>query len=97
MSKLVVMAVAMALALGALPVSQAQAAEPKAGAPALSVAFPGTGEWLNRDFEGQFPALECLLGCICPVFRLTSALDAAAGDQSPKIRWDFWSKPVPEK
>ena len=42
--------------------------------------MPGTGEWLNRDFEGSFPMVECILGNICCLFMLSSTLDAAARD-----------------
>jgi hypothetical protein len=59
--------------------------------------MPGTGEWLNRGFEGPFPTAECLIGWICCFFQLSSALDAAAGDRSEKVRFDFWSKPVAER
>jgi len=57
----------------------------------LSCMFPGTGEWYNRDFRGEFPLAECILGSICPLVSLCSFFDAAAGDTSDKIRLDFWS------
>ena len=70
---------------------------PRRGAVVLSLVMPGTGEWLNRDFAGQFPLVECVGGYICCLIQLSSSLDAAAGDRSDKIRIDFWSKPIPER
>lgn len=67
----------------------------KPGSVVLSVVMPGTGEWLNRDFEGPFPVIECFTGYVCFLIMFSSALDAAAGDVSEKIRLDFWSKPMP--
>ncbi len=68
----------------------------KPGAVVLSLVMPGTGEWLNRDFQGQFPIGECLIGYICCLVQVSSALDASAGDRAAnKIRIDFWSKPQP--
>ena len=88
-----------AVGLWPKPVAQTRPAVPgaKEGAVVLSLAIPGAGEWLNRDFAGSFPLAECLFGCICPLVRMSSALDAAAGDRSGKIRIEFWSKPIPEQ
>ena len=97
MQKAVIMTLVVAVMLLGVPKEQAQAAEPKRGSVVLSAVMPGTGEWLNRDFEGSFPFVECILGHICCFFMFSSALDAAAGDASEKIRFDFWSKPVAEK
>ena len=72
-----------------------QAARP--GAVVLSLVMPGTGEWLNRDFEDNFPIGECCAGLVCPFVTLCSMLDAAAGDRSDRVRINFWAKPVPEK
>ena len=69
----------------------------KPGTVVLSLVMPGTGEWLNRDFAGQFPIVECVGGYVCFLIQLSSTLDAAAGDRSDKIRIDFWSKPIPER
>ncbi|NQT86868.1 hypothetical protein HQ560_08900 [bacterium] len=97
MNKAIVMTLIAALILVGVPTEQVQAAEPKRGSVVLSAIMPGTGEWLNRDFEGSFPAVECILGYVCCFFTFSSALDAAAGDSSEKIRFDFWSKPVAEQ
>ena len=70
---------------------------PKRGATVLSLVMPGTGEWLNRDFEGPFPMLECIVGALCFPIMCASALDAAAGDESSAVRANFWSKPKPER
>ncbi|NQT51315.1 hypothetical protein HQ576_04660 [bacterium] len=69
----------------------------KSGAVVLSVVMPGTGEWLNRDFEGPFPMLECIVGALCFPIMCASALDAAAGDESSSVRANFWSKPDPQR
>lgn len=88
-------------AVGLLPQQVGQMASParvgKPGAVILSLAMPGAGEWLNRDFAGSFPLVECIGGYICCFIQLSSSLDAAAGDRSEKIRLDFWSKPIPEQ
>jgi len=63
----------------------------------LSIVMPGTGEWMNRDFEGPFPMIECCAGYLCPFFMWSSALDAAVGDRSDRFRFDFWTKPTPER
>ena len=97
MKNVLVMTLIVGLFLVGLPAEQAQAEEPKRGAVVLSIIMPGTGEWLNRDFEGSFPMVECILGNLCCLFTLSSTLDAAAGDSSEKIRFDFWSKPVAEQ
>ena len=81
---------------GMLPRVGGPIVEPKRGAVVLSWVLPGTGEWLNNGFAGQFPVLECVGGSVCCLIRFSSTLDAAAGDRSDKIRIDFWSKPVPE-
>jgi hypothetical protein len=60
----------------------------------LSVVIPGGGEWYNSGFENKFPWAECIIGYICFCFMLSSAVDAANGDKSTKIRLDFWAKPV---
>lgn len=60
----------------------------------LSAYLPGVGEWYNTDFDGGFPLVECVTGAICPCIRLSSILDATAGDTSvDNIRIDFWSAP----
>ena len=88
-----------AVGLWPKPVAQARPAVPgaKEGSVVLSLVLPGAGEWLNRDFAGSFPLVECIGGYICCFIQLSSALDAAAGDRSEKIRIDFWSKPIPEQ
>jgi hypothetical protein len=63
----------------------------------LSVVMPGTGEWMNRDFDGPFPVIECCAGYLCPFFWWASVLDAAVGDRSDRVRFDFWTKPTPER
>jgi len=97
MKDVLVMLLIVGLVCLGFPAQQAQAAEPKRGAVVLSAVMPGTGEWLNRDFEGSFPVVECILGYVCCFFMFSSTLDAAAGDSSEKIRFDFWSKPVAEQ
>jgi len=99
MNKAIVMTLITALILVGVPVEPVQAAEAKRGSVVLSAIMPGTGEWLNRDFEGSFPWAECIVGCLlssicCPVVNFSSVLDAAAGDTSQAIRVDFWSKPA---
>lgn len=59
----------------------------------LSVVLSGSGEWYNRDFKGEFPWGECILGEICCLVKISSAFDAAAGKTDKEIRLDFWSKP----
>jgi len=77
-----------------------QVAVPKAAkadtatATILSVVIPGGGEWYNSGFERGFPWGECIIGYICFCFMLSSAVDAANGDSSEKIRFDFWAKPM---
>lgn len=56
----------------------------------LACMFPGAGEWYNRDFQGNFPMAECVLGAICPLVSISSVLDAAAGATDTEIRFDFW-------
>ena len=81
-----------------LPPMGGAGGQAKPGAVVLSVVMPGTGEWLNRGFEGSFPITECILGYVCCFVQMSSALDAAAGDRAQnKIRIDFWSKPIPEQ
>ena len=82
---------------GMLPAVGGPVVQAKRGAVVLSLVMPGTGEWLNGEFAGQFPLVECVGGYICCLIQLSSALDAAAGDRSDKIRVDFWSKPIPER
>jgi hypothetical protein len=76
------------------PMPQPKPAKPNAAV--LSVVMPGAGEWLNRDFEGPFPMLECITGYLCFPILFSSVLDAAAGDQSAGVRLNFWTQPVPE-
>ena len=65
-----------------------------AGAAAiLSIVVPGAGEWYNSGFQGSFPWGECIVGKICCFFQLSSIFDAAAGDASTDMRFDFWSAP----
>ena len=59
----------------------------------MSMMLPGTGEWYNRDFEGSFPWVECILGYICCFFKLSSFFDAADGIDNDKFRFDFWTSP----
>lgn len=98
MKKLFWSVLVLVLLLGGLPgENKARCAEGKPGAAVLSMLMPGTGEWLNSDFQRGFPWTECILGYICPLIMCSSALDASAGDTAQgKIRLDFWSKPVPE-
>jgi len=58
----------------------------------LSCMFPGTGEWYNRDFRGSFPVGECMFGYMCPLIGFSSFIDAAAGDTSDKMRFNFWGR-----
>jgi len=80
-----------------LPPMGGAGGQAKPGAVVLSVVMPGTGEWLNRGFEGSFPITECILGYVCCFVQMSSALDAAADRAQNKIRIDFWSKPIPEQ
>jgi hypothetical protein len=93
--KTVVLLLIACLMLAALPISpKASAAEGHACAAVLSAVMPGTGEWLNADWEGNFPWGECILGYICFFIHFSSVLDAAAGnDEMNGIRLGFWSTP----
>lgn len=93
--KTVVLMLIACLMLGALPISRkASAAEGNACAAVLSCVMPGTGEWLNADWEGNFPWGECILGYICFFIHYSSVLDAAAGNaEMNAIRLGFWSTP----
>lgn len=73
--------------------SFASAAKDAGAATVLSMVFSGSGEWYNRDFKGNFPWGECILGEICCLVKVSSAFDAAAGKTDNDIRLDFWSKP----
>jgi len=66
-----------------------------AGAAALlSLVMPGTGEWYNSNWQGDFPWATCITGHICFCIRLSSVLDAANGNTDSGMRIDFWSDPV---
>ena len=57
----------------------------------MSAMMPGAGEWYNSDFKDNFPITECIVGAICPCVKLSSVIDATAGDTSNgEMRIDFW-------
>jgi len=94
--KTVVLMLIACLMLGAVPFSspKASAAEGKCNAAVISIIMPGTGEWLNADWEGNFPWGECILGYICFFIMFSSVLDAAAGNaEMNALRLSFWSTP----
>ena len=69
-----------------------QAAEKGGAGPAIASFFlPGVGEWMNNDYKGSYPFGECLVGCICFPFMISSVIDAAKGQTDTEMRFDFWS------
>ncbi|MFC1856166.1 hypothetical protein ACFL2A_06465 [Thermodesulfobacteriota bacterium] len=64
-----------------------------ASAALLSLIMPGAGEWYNDGYKRDFPWSECVIGKVCFFFTLSSVVDAANGDGTDKIRYDFWSTP----
>ena len=87
-----------AIVLGLLGTQQVQAKRvdgaPNLGASvALSMMFPGAGEWYNSEFNYGFPWWECIAGYICPCVRFASAFDAAWGRKAANVRINFWSAP----
>lgn len=94
MKKFLVGAMAVLMLAGslAMPVEAAQNYQKSdTTALLLSVLMPGTGEWYNRDFEGNFPLTECVVGKLCFCFGISSVVDATAGDGSDTLRMEFWS------
>ena len=60
----------------------------------ISLALPGVGEWINSDFQGAYPFVECIVGEVCFPFMISSVVDAAAGKADRGLRFDFWSAPA---
>jgi hypothetical protein len=94
--KKILMALVVAGLIGSVFASSSEAAQKyqKSDTTALlmSVFAPGAGEWYNSDFNGNFPLGECVVGQICFCFKISSIIDATAGDATNgKMRIDFWS------
>lgn len=85
-------AIVMLLAVLFAP-SMSMAVKDPAAAGLLSAIMPGCGEWYNKDWNGQFPWGECVIGNICCLFHFSSILDAVNGATSDTLRLDFWSVP----
>ena len=89
-----VLAIALALTFMFQVAVPKTASADTATAAIVSAVIPGGGEWYNDGFQRSFPWAECVIGVICPCFRISSVLDSANGDTSNRIRLDFWSKPT---
>jgi hypothetical protein len=92
----VVLLIAIAGCLLAPSVGRAAQRE-AAAAGLLSAVMPGTGEWYNNNWRGQFPWGECVVGSICFCFHLSSVIDAVNGNTDANMRFDFWTAPAVQK
>ena len=95
MKKMVAALLACLMLFSVFAATPAVAAADKGGAkPAvLSFFLPGVGEWSNNDFQGSYPFKECLVGCVCFPFMISSVIDAATGSTDTNLRFDFWTSP----
>ena len=95
MKKMVAALLACLMLFSVFAATPAVAAADKGGAkPAvLSFFLPGVGEWSNNDFQGSYPFKECLVGCVCFPFMISSVVDAATGGTETDLRFDFWMSP----
>ena len=93
MKKMVAALLACLMLFSVFAATPAVAAADKGGAkPAvLSFFLPGVGEWSNNDFQGSYPFKECLVGCVCFPFMISSVIDAATGSTDTDLRFDFWT------
>ncbi len=84
----------MVAVMAAAPMVTEAEAKDAGAAVVLSGMMPGTGEWYNSGWQGQFPFVECIAGYICPCVTFSSIFDAAAGKTEPEeMRLDFWTAP----